>query len=507
MNICFRVSNDLSTGRGHEKRCTALANALSELNHNIIFISDVETLEPQSADANYLIQTENNDSLISICLKQCVDILIYDSYSLSASQEQELHRLCQQNNIRFVVFSDHPSSHSADLEINFHRQANFSNQEPLQKIELKGPEYYPIKKPKKTRTSKELKSLLIHAGGSGLFSRAPEQFMQIAQQALKAKLDVFVLCPTDTSTNFWTQKARPFNQELQLLEVIPNLADHLHKFDLVIGPSGHSTYESLAAGCITISFDMFGDGRDDPDTWAYIGHILHLSYVEFQQVKTIKNLLKEVLNNIKLVETQNQKIADFFQQYGSSYLAMKIVSDDLRMQSDSRITVAAHEVMPCSDDLIWTWLDSRNAEENRSVSTNAEVIDRVNHRMWWLNKNIKRFVLITNGQLAAFFWHREFNFSGQQYLIGGWFPMAGRKASILEATKIVKYQLEKVMPQYPRAKWLASIRDHNKAIITLNTILGFRRGNCLDISAAECAFPGTNAKEFEILTWESYAQQ
>ena len=119
----------------------------------------------------------------------------------------------------------------------------------------------------------------MHAGGSSSFKNI-KKFTEEAFVAInKYDLDASILCTSSTSKKYITAIAKKYNnlKKIKILSFTKNLSDKVKNYDLIAGPAGTTTFESIMAGVVPYSVPIKDDGRDSVSSWNSLGHLAHLS--------------------------------------------------------------------------------------------------------------------------------------------------------------------------------------------------------------------------------------
>ena len=79
-----------------------------------------------------------------------------------------------------------------------------------------------------------------------------------------------------------TAIAKKYNnlKKIKILSFTKNLSDKVKNYDLIAGPAGTTTFESIMAGVVPYSVPIKDDGRDSVSSWNSLGHLAHLSNKE-----------------------------------------------------------------------------------------------------------------------------------------------------------------------------------------------------------------------------------
>ena len=323
----------LSSGLGHFKRMNYLVFELKKLGQKCFFLfnhKDKKLIKKFIEDQNVIFfSDEKNKSIqnIKILIQRIgITTIIIDSYKIGYKFENELVKL----GIFVVSIDDHLRKHAANIVVSnrsYVQKLNKKNQ-----IWLTGPKYILIPKLKKKLNKKNNKKLplkiLLHAGGLSFYN-LNKTFTESAIKASSIhQTNISILCSTIRSKKFIHELSKKYKMasKIKILPYSKNFLNSISNYDVVAGPAGTTTFETILAGVLPFSMPIKKDGRDSLNSWNSIGHMMHLTDKEKKNNKLldsswdliIKNY-SELLNNLR----KNSKSIDGF---GPKRLAKKIIS-------------------------------------------------------------------------------------------------------------------------------------------------------------------------------------
>ena len=101
-------------------------------------------------------------------------------------------------------------------------------------------------------------------GGSSLFNLMKDFTIETIECAEKNSIDLSIVCTTEESQRYveslLSNKIRSI--KIKVLPFKKDLAKLLHNYDVVAGPSGTTTFETILAGSFPFTFQLKDDGRD-----------------------------------------------------------------------------------------------------------------------------------------------------------------------------------------------------------------------------------------------------
>ena len=153
-----------------------------------------------------------------------------------------------------------------------------------------GPEFVLLGETKKRDMKKKklINSILLHGGGSSLFNLMTNFTIETIKFAEKNLIDLSIVCTTKESQKYIESllSNKIWSTKIKVLPFKKGLAKKFQNYDVVAGPSGTTTFETILAGSFPFTFQLKDDGRDSLSAFNEIGHLLHLNMLK-KQLKII----------------------------------------------------------------------------------------------------------------------------------------------------------------------------------------------------------------------------
>lgn len=481
------------SGVGHLKRSAVLATALQRRGVEVTLVVDsrplnfnwVLNLNIEVVSSMVFLEDEDAERIIEYSKANEVGIVVVDSYRITNNW---VHKV-KSAGLRVVAIDDLSRVEGADLRVNY---APLSM--PLQNCsqELLGPSYF-ITDTKRSTRGNLLKpqSIIFHAGGNGDFSSNELTIQCLSREARRCNLRVTWLIANQVSKS-WLQEKNLIDASDTLREWEVNASMHWGAYDIVVGPASTSLYEAIMQGSLPISYTISPTQKDERSCWLSLGHALHITNKESEDASCIKNTLRNAVEHYVALREYL-----FFHSKELDGLGVHRIIDHLLQEAglsarapSPKTMSQANEVRPCEFVDAAEFLNARNAEPVRSLSTNDREITWPEHLNWWLTNNAEKFVVLNDGETKAFFWHRSRVLDGNKFLIGGWFP-ANSQAIFDTAVRFLDWQLKQCAMDYDGHLWVATINPANRAVIALNKKFGFQEASPNTRKYLEDLFPGT----------------
>jgi hypothetical protein len=479
-------------------RCSAVSSALNALGIETLFLVDGEP-DCFSFESRQIRFIRCDDSLnedddarhvCQVARAHGCDFVFGDSYRIT----DRWVSLVQAAGFFTCVFDDHDSLRNADMRINYAPGAS-----PISAggIELTGLEYFPTKTMRRESVRQTPGSLILHAGATGGYEAQQAVYRHFSELARVNDLEVTWVIPNNQSQRFLQQTGIQKNSDAVRLwsaeESLP-----WGDYDIVAGPASTSLYEAIIEGALPISFVISGSQSDNREQWLAIAHGLHLNLADCNDPDLIQRFFLLAMRHFSALRQALSRHSATLDGKGASRIAQSIFQRGLvSIAPPSAIPIHGQDIRECEFTDSLMFLNARNAQRNRSVSTRGNVITWVEHLEWWLNRAVEKFALVRGGVDIAYFWHRSVLVDSRHYLVGGWFPVTDGPG-FDSAVKILDWQLKYCSIRYPEHMWIATIRRSNRSVIALNQWFGFVEAGPDRQRHAESLFPGTDS-DFVVL--------
>jgi len=497
------------SGFGHLTRMKSLAKTFERNSNQVTFIFEKKY---KNFNSKYLIGYNNeylNFSLTKYSYKilkylkeNSIDIIIFDSYYINHSLKKELYK-----NFFLVSIDDKIQKHKSHLIFNSREGLNAKSLSTKDCIWKTGRKFLLFGKTKrKNKTSNQIKKILVHAGGSSAFNHFKILLIETINFFKKKKVQLYLLCK-DNQTKLQIDKyiKRKISSFDKIFYIYNNkdFSKNINKFDIIVGPSGITTYETLASNVLPLSFPIFNDGRDNIYNWNLMGNIFHLNKFEINNKKIINEVWKFIFNNYSLVlknlknkskKVKNNSINVFkeiiqtYQKPKKNFLIKNLEEFDYKVKS-------------AKFDQIRLFLQSRNNLSVRKVSSNPNhIISFSEHLNWWINRNIKKFVIFNyENKPVAYHWIKLTKTANKKNIItSGWFPDQNDENTLKSANIIVKHQKKFIKKNYKGSIWIININKKNLFSLKLNHTIGFKKAQKTTEKTAQEIFK-INLTNFDIL--------
>ena len=419
--------------------------------------------------------------------------VIVDDYNRDAAFEAAL----KDGGLFVAAIDDHDIAHDADIVFS-NRPRGGSGTPDTGALWLSGSEYTLVA-PHTDGAAKAMRTgtpsrVLLHAGGASVF----DKMLPFVEAALSAAgrhgLNIETICSTDAAKTLIGDLADRVDcaDRLSILPLIADLRQRLGDYDIVAGPAGTTTFETIMAGALPITAPFTNDGRDAPETWLALGHMMHLTYAESRDPRQLGLAWDVTLAKADALRVLMAAQAKKLDGNGPARVADAILAHaagSTRLDTDAAPPPAAAQSVPCGPEMARMFMTARNQEFVRDATSQPDhIIVWPEHVGWWLKENIKRFALSMNGVISAFHWCAMQNDDNGDYVISGWFPVANSKDNLKLASLALTEQVSCVKQSFPGAVWVIAMRSDNKVAIALNKRVGFQAPSELSTARARRVF-------------------
>ena len=514
--LIFGIHCDLSpkSGLGHFNRMKSIYLEIKKKQHNCYFffnnsnkqltrdqINKFDTVLIGSKSAN-----DNVKKITKKVIELNISILITDSYIINYNLEKILYS----SGVFLVSIDDHLKRHYSDLVINC--RASVSKDE-IRYIKnqswITGAKYTIINSVKKSnRLKKKPSNILFHSGGLSFFKKHKEFYISSLKKLDNLSLGVSILCTTLNSEIYINNLIKKLNlkKNIIVLKFSKDLRKNLFKYDIVAGPAGSITYESIISGSLPFSFPFKQDGRDCEKSWNSLGHLMHLNEKEKKNKRIIDMSWELIFDKYQKLILILKKYSRELNVKSSEYILKKIIfiynkKKNTSLVESIKINNNLYYSKKAKIDSIRGFLISRNQKNVRDLSSNPKnIISWPEHLSWWLNKKIEKFNIFNNDKIEAYHWIKERTDNNGKYIVSGWFPDKYCKDKLKTSFKVVYFQKNYLKKKFKNRVWVIIIKKKNLLSLRLNKNIGFNEGSKLSIERAKKSFSiNDNLKDYEIL--------
>lgn len=423
--------------------------------------------------------------------------VLIDSYSFDLKWEKYL----SEEGFFIVAIDDHLKKHSANMIFTNKPESERKFQNNKSQKWFMGPEFALLGQAKKrdVKKRKTIGSILLHGGGSSLFNLMKNFTIETMAFAEKNSIDLSVVCTTRESQRYIesliSNKIRSI--KIKVLPFKKDLANELQNYDVVAGPSGTTTFETILAGSFPFTFQLKDDGRDSLNAFNQIGHLMHLKHGEKNNSKIIADCWLLILEKKLRLSSVLSLMSHPIDGKGAMRMVKHVLSELNRERKNNLTLKKAKEKSYSNFTSIKSklsemrdFLEMRNQESVRRVSTSPEyVISWPEHVKWWLNPNIKKFSFKKDEKTVGYYWIKKNLHSTGNYLTSGWFLNDTVDDKLRLAKELTACKVLKVKRYYADFTWIIIMRNNNKIVEKLNTSCGFKIASKLARRRATEYFP------------------
>lgn len=484
-NIIIICDFNKNSGFGHLSRMKSLARAFDKKKFNVKFIFEHKFknfnknyLKGYNCDYLNFSLKKNSNKIVNYLQKNFTKIIILDSYHINLSLEKKLYR-----KFFVVCFDDKLLNHKSHLIIN--------SREDINSMELSSRDQYwktgknfilRGKTRKRSKSNKKIKKVLIHGGGSSAYSYFQTFLYESIKFLNSKKIKLQILCKnteTENKIKKKLKKQRLLNKSIHFIRYKENFSQTLKNYDIVAGPSGITTFETIASNVVPISFPIIEDGRDSTLNWNLIGNVLHLNKKERNSIKMIKQIWVFIFKNYQILSLHVKKKS--LQIKDNSSEISKMIINYFNKRKNYSLIQKKHDtklkILEANFDYIRSFLQSRNSLPVRKVSSNPKhIINFSEHLNWWINNKIKKFILIKDkNEPVAYHWVKSIKIiDSERTIISGWFPEKKREISLNSLKIILEHQKMYIKKNFKNSKWIININKNNSFSKRLNKSIGFK---------------------------------
>lgn len=325
------MNNQIATG--HVMRCLAIADALRQLDENVIFLLADKEAVPliESRGFNHIIlntQWDNMDDeipvILSIIKTKKINKLLIDSYKVTKNYLSQLSEVTNTIYIDDLNAFDYPVN-TIICYANYWNKF-YARQKKSTKQLLLGTEYVPLRKGfwycQSKQIKKEADRLLILSGGTDPYNFL-ERFLE--EFDTKQFYSIDVICGRyNMRYNMLYERYK--NTNVIIHKAVSYIEKYMKKTDLAISAGGTSLYELCAVGTPTISYS-FADNQlynvkkfHEDNIISYAGDLRNDDIIK----KMVEVIIK-YKNDCQLRKDRSLKMQKLVDGKGSIRLARKLI--------------------------------------------------------------------------------------------------------------------------------------------------------------------------------------
>lgn len=484
-----------ASGFGHLSRTRLVATALENRKCSCVFLFQDTHKDYVEAYTHGLavtyVASSDAEAFISAARKSGITAVIVDDYTRDAAFEAALRGA----GLFVAAIDDHDIAHAASIVFSNRRNAR-KRATDTETVWLAGGEYtlvapLPADAVKASGTGKPC-TVLLHAGGASVFDKMIPFVEAALRASVRHHLSIDAICSSEEAKTLVSNLAARLDctEHLAVLPLISDLRKHLGGYDIVAGTAGTTTFETIMAGSLSITAPFTEDGRDAPDTWLALGHMMHLTYQESRDPRQLDLAWDVTLAKADALRAMTAAHAWKLDGNGPARVADAVlVGGASSSLSDTVVEPPAVQSELCGPEMARMFMAARNQDFVRATTSQPDhVIVWPEHVGWWLKENIKRFALSINGIVSAFHWCAIQNDDDGQYVISGWFPVANSQHNLRLASFALTEQVSYVKKFFPGAIWVIAMKSDNTVAIALNKRVGFEAASELSTARARRVF-------------------
>ena len=531
--IAFRTNSSSVVGIGHLARCYRLAIELLHKGYTCFFYIDHESdflrkyLHPFTIhflyDFNNAFLNDKSDALFfQNLLPSNIQAIVVDDYRFSKCWELSVSSL----EVPIIVFDDmNCEQHYCSLLIDGKwegelTQYRYQSKTNIECIKLLGPKYvfvdylnYKSDAQDHIDSVSEFKIILSIGGGGD---------MSILSDLIKNLLNINLNAVNYTIYPVVGPYAINQNLILNLAEknckVIPilntnTLFNHLKEAHLYIGSAGTTLYEALIADIPSITFSMSSNQLNNLRYIEDLGHFFHLNQLTNESFKKISKLTWLIFNNYNRVKNFSkfykkisldslgaQRVALLMDHLITNNIHPSLKDDSVIIQESTKPVFKIdykYELILVNDSHINKYLEARNLEINLKNMIDNEIVEQLDHYIWWLTSERVSYLLNKDEKPMLYIWHQIKLIRGLTILVGGWF-VCNEECGPVDSMYALDQQLQITDKNFPGIPWVAVIKKTNRYVQLLNKRVGFLELKESDLmyQIAKNCFPFATTNEF-----------
>ena len=455
-----------SSGLGHLSRMKNLSTELEKKGFKCYFLFYQKNKEYVSKHTSMLkvIFFSNKNKIKSIkhiLLKNNFTILILDSYENNFFLEKTLVK----HGFFVISIDDHLRKHHSNIVVTNRILENDLFVKKQNQIWLCGNKYIltarKVKKINKFRNKSKKLKILLHAGASSSYKHIKDFTVATLDAIDKYNLDASVICTTAQSKKYIKKLLTKYKKKktVKIFQFINNLSKKISKYNLVAGPMGTTTFESIMSCTLPFSVPIKNDGRDSASSWHSLGHLAHLTNVEKKNIIIIKDMWSLIINNYEDLLNLLIKKSRQLDGLGPKRLAAKIImyiKNNNKKIDNINLEIKKNSIYSerCKIFDIRYFFNTKNKKINKDSSILENKLTWPEHINWWLRSNIKKYKILSEGRVIGYYWIKINKDKEEIFITSDYFLLQDMSKTIQLDYKILKIQHNILKKNYKDLRWI-----------------------------------------------------
>lgn len=493
IGIIFDISNE--SGLGHYSRMKCLSYDLQKIRLEPIFIlpnNSKKLLEKLKINIKVIFYNNKFNSINTIgniTKENKIDSIIIDSYEINYEWERRLKKY----GLFIISIDDHLKKHSSNIIFSNKPNRERKYTDSVNQLWYMGAEYSIVSGSKrKVKKNKEIKEILLHAGGSGLFNLIEDFTVCTLKLVNNHDVNLTVICPNRISENIIKRLINENNilKKIIIIPLVNNLSSKMKNYDVIAGPSGTSTFETILSGSYPFTVQLQNDKRDSLNSWHKIGHLMHLSFKDKKNISIINSSWELIFSDKERLSKILNRYSQQIDGNGSQRIAKIIndhISNKINVSKYKKVKYIKSQIISyeCTFYDMYSFLKLRNQKYVRQVSTvPSHIITWPEHVTWWLKNKTKKFVIEFDKKIIGYHWIKlNYDKSGK-FVTSGWFLDNKITNKLKKANDILKLQSDAVKKYYKNIDWIIIMKNNNLFVEKMNKGIGFKSAKKLTIKRA-----------------------
>lgn len=490
--IIIRTNYSNKVGLGHLFRTKTLANKFDKKKYKITYALDHKIKNKKLLDFDYFSlypknknftnQVEDAQILKKKIKEKNIKYIILDDYRFDKTWEKFFYK-----KKILIVFDDICNKkHLCDFLINSRwtdinlLEQKYKKLVPKACKKLLGPNYSVINPNLKKKINKSKKiNLMFYFGGGGDFRNYNKFIINFCSQVKNYKFENMISVNVvigPLAINY--EKLRILTKKNKFVNLLQNnldLSSALKKTSIYFGTASSIVNE---LNYLNIPSCIFSTSRNQENDFKYredLGHFLFFKKRELSNTKQVVKFLIILIKKYKRFKRLCNKKKVFIDINGTERIIKalnnkKYLKNKIKKNIFSKIK--NKKIGKVEDTFINKYLDSRNLEQNRKNSLNTNLINKIDHYIWWFSTRRQSYYLQRNGKIRIFFSQELVNFKKRIFWVGGWFN-SKNKCTTLDIMEALKWQLN-YSKKIHNCPWIVLIKKTNKIVFKINRYLGYK---------------------------------
>ena len=477
-HVLFRLNVGTKLGLGHFFRCKHLASEFIKKGFKCIFLIDKKhNFFEKFKNINFKIlyhkkkfSSELEDlKLVDKYIGKNTKFFVLDDYRLKNKWIKSFKK--KNKYIKLVIFNDsHLKKYKSDFTINASKHLVVQS-DKIYGNKLYGSNFSIINPKLKKKVSKNnFFTILIYFGGGYDYGKNFSDIIKLLKFFIKVKNIKINFVVGPFSKNINKIKKKVSSRKINFHEKTFDLTNIISSTDFYLGSASSIIYELNYLKVPSIIFTLNKKQKEVGDQFfEKLGNFFILD-VKDLKYESLLYLIDIILKNLKTIHEGIKERKIDVKKDGTKNIFTALIKKrpefKFHKEEPDKLEKNTNSFQYAKINDINEFLDIRNQKKNRDASLSKNKIKKIEHYIWWFDKKVEKFKLISKNQIKLTLWRKKILIKNKHFYTGGW--STSKTANINEIFAGYKNLLKT-----KKFKWIGVAKKENRFLTWLNLKMGF----------------------------------